>query len=135
MLALDQVREAGGEFHDFLAAGDFAERVGDHLAVLGGDDLRQFALALVQQLAEAEDDLLALGDGEVAPGREGLVRRGDGGFDVLGVAQADELRLLAKGRVKNRRERSPEDGTLAADPVRDNLQFGVIRHSLLFLGE
>jgi hypothetical protein len=81
------VREAGGQFHDFLAAGDFTQGIGDHLAVLGGDDLRQFALALVQQFAEAEHDLLALGDGHIAPGRECLVRRGDGRLDVLGVSE------------------------------------------------
>ncbi len=33
--ALEQMRDAAGEFDDFLAAADLAERVGDHLAVLG----------------------------------------------------------------------------------------------------
>ena len=55
--ALEQMRDAAGEFDDLLAAGDLAERVGDHLAVLGGDDLGQLLLAGVEQLAEVEQDL------------------------------------------------------------------------------
>ena len=51
--ALEQMRDTAGEFDDLLAAADLAERVGDHLAVLAGDDLGQLALALVEQLAEA----------------------------------------------------------------------------------
>ena len=38
--ALDQVRETGRQLDDLLAASDLAHRVGDHLAVLGRDDLR-----------------------------------------------------------------------------------------------
>ena len=46
--ALDQVRHAAGELHDLLAAADLAQGVGEHLAVLGGDDLGQLALAGVR---------------------------------------------------------------------------------------
>ncbi len=45
------------------------ERVGEHLAVFGRDDRRKLALAGVQQLAEGEQDLGALGQGRVPPGR------------------------------------------------------------------
>ena len=41
--ALEQVRDAAGELDDLQAAGDLAERVGEHLAVLGGDDRGQLA--------------------------------------------------------------------------------------------
>ena len=89
--------------------------------MLGGDDFGQFALALIEQFPETENDLLGGG--------------GDRRLDVLGGAQVDELGLLAKGRVKDRRGAvAGGRDFLSADPVRDNLQFGVIRHSLLFLG-
>jgi hypothetical protein len=58
---LDQVRDAAGELHHLLAAGDLAEGVGEDLAVLGGDDRRQLGLAGVQQLAEGEQHLGPLG--------------------------------------------------------------------------
>ena len=73
--ALHQVRDAAGELHDLLAAADLAQRVGEHLAVLGGDDRRQLVLAGVQQLAEREQDRGPLGQRGVPPGREGRGRR------------------------------------------------------------
>ena len=45
VLALEVVREAGRELDDLLAARDLAERIGQHLAVLGGDDLGELVLA------------------------------------------------------------------------------------------
>lgn len=133
MLALDEVREAGGQFHDFLAAGDFPEGIGDHFAVLGGDDLREFALAFIQQFPEAEDDLLALGDGHVAPRRESLVRRGDGRLDVLGIAKVDQLGFPAKGGIEDGgRAVSGRRRLSAPDPVRDHLEFVDFRHCVLF---
>ncbi len=61
---------------------DLAEGVGDDLAVLAGDDLGQLTLALVEQFAEPEQYLGALGQRRVTPGRE----RGGGGVDDgLGV--------------------------------------------------
>ena len=50
--ALGEVPEAARELDDLHAAGDLAERVGEHLAVLGGEDLGELLLAGVQQLAE-----------------------------------------------------------------------------------
>ncbi len=44
--ALEQVRDAAGELDDLEAAGDLAERVGEDLAVLGGDDRGEVVLAL-----------------------------------------------------------------------------------------
>ena len=53
--------DTAGELDDFQPAAHFAQRVGHHLAVLGGDDLRQLTLAFVEQLTEREQDLSALG--------------------------------------------------------------------------
>ena len=60
-LALEQVRGAAGELDDLEAALDLAARVVDRLAVLGGDDAGELAGAGGEQLAEAEQDVRALG--------------------------------------------------------------------------
>ena len=135
VFTLNQVREAGRQFDDFQSAGNFAQRIRDHFAVLGGNDLGQFALALVEQLTETKHDLLTLRDRQVPPGREGLVGGGDRRLNVLGGTEPDYLRLLAKGRIKHRRHAvAVGRNLLTADPVRDNLEFVGIRHSFLFLG-
>ncbi len=101
--------DAAGEFDDFLAAGDFAEGVGDDLAVLGGDDLGQLALAVVEQLTELEQHLGALGQRGVAPGRE---RRGGGVDHGAGVLDAGQRDLT--GDRTGRRVRHRRGGTAAA---------------------
>ena len=60
----------------------------DDLAVLGGDDFGEFALAGVEQFAEREDDLGALGEGGVAPGGERGGGGGDGGVPSSTLARA-----------------------------------------------
>ncbi len=101
--AFEQVGDAAGEFDDFLAAGDFAEGVGDDLAVLGGDDFGEFALAGVEQFPECEDHLGALGEGGVAPGGE----RGGGGVDDgAGVLDAGEGDLTGDGTGRRVGDRS-----------------------------
>jgi hypothetical protein len=45
-VALEQLRNAAGELDDVDAAADFALRVGEHLAVLGGDEVGQLVLVL-----------------------------------------------------------------------------------------
>ena len=86
--ALRQVPEAARELDDLHAAGDLAERVGEHLAVLGGEDLGQLLLAGVEQLAEREQHRLALGDRGVAPLRPRGGCGGDGGGDIRGRGEA-----------------------------------------------
>ena len=54
---LEQLRDAGGELDVLEAAGDLAERVGVHLAVLGRDDVRQLVGTLAQLLPELEQDV------------------------------------------------------------------------------
>lgn len=68
--ALDQVWDAASKFDDFLAAGDFAQCVIKYLAVFGGDDRGELALALVEQFAVVEQDCCAAGQRGVAPCRE-----------------------------------------------------------------
>ena len=80
--ALGQVPEPARELDDLHAAGDLAERVGEHLAVLGGEDLGELALAGVEQLAEREHHRLALGDRGVAPADPRSGCRVDGGGDI-----------------------------------------------------
>lgn len=45
-----------GELHHLDAALHFAARVGEHLAVLGGDERREVGRPRLEQLAEAEQD-------------------------------------------------------------------------------
>ena len=94
VLALHEVRDAGRELDDLEAAGDLAHRIREHLAVLRREDARELFRALVEQLAEPEDDPLALREGGVRPGGEGGLGRGDG--DVH-VADRGEAHLLLHG--------------------------------------
>ena len=64
------MRDAAGELDDLEAAGDLAERVGDDLAVLGGEDRGELVLAGVEDLAEREQHLLALAQRRVGPAGE-----------------------------------------------------------------
>ena len=52
--ALQQLRDAAGELDALEAAGDLAEGVGAHLAVLAGDEGGELVAVPVEQLAEAE---------------------------------------------------------------------------------
>jgi hypothetical protein len=65
------MRYPAGELNDLLSATDLTEGVGDHLSVLGGDDLGQLTLALVQQLPKLEQDGSPFEQGRVEPTREG----------------------------------------------------------------
>src|SRR3546814_8993497 len=64
IFALQQMGDAAGEFDDFQAALDVALRVGQHLAMFGGEQQGQFVHILFDQLLEAEHDAgAALGVG------------------------------------------------------------------------
>lgn len=56
MTASQVAGDAAREFDDLLPAGDFAEGVGEDLAVFGGDDLGELLLAGIEQLSEGEED-------------------------------------------------------------------------------
>ena len=118
--ALEQVRDPAGELDHLEPARDLAHRVGEHLAVLGGEDPRGLLAALVHELADPEEQLRALRERRGAPGRERRLRGRDRGADLLGRREIDLARLLPERRVEHRPgpARSPLDG-LAADPVAD----------------
>ena len=104
-------------------ARDLAERVGEHLAVLGGDDRRELLLAGVEQLAEGEQHLGAPGQRRVRAtprrppgGRDGLV-------DVGGRREVDACRDTAGRRVEDVALPGGDAAVrLAPDPVRDVLE-------------
>src|SRR5207342_2479973 len=96
---LHQMRNPACELDDLLTAAYLPERVGKHLAVLGGDDRRQLLLARIQQLPEGEEDLGALGQGGVPPPRERGRSRSDHLVDVVFRSQCELCGHLAGGRV------------------------------------
>src|SRR6476659_10735261 len=94
--------DSAGEFDHFLAAADLAERVGDDLAVLAGDDLGQLTLALVEQLAEGEQKLRAFGQRGVAPCRERRRGRVDHRARILDGGQRYRTGDLTGRRIRHR---------------------------------
>ena len=118
--ALEQVRDAAGELDDLEAARHLTERVGEDLAVLGGDERGHVLLLGVEQLAEGEEDLGALGEGGVPPLGEGLL--GDG-HRLVDVGRSREVDLAAdepgRGVVDVALPLGHAAVGLAADPVRD----------------
>ena len=95
--------DPAGELDDLLAAADLTQRVGDHLAVLGGQDLRQLTLALVEQLAELEQHLRALGQRRIPPPR----KRRDSGINhrtrIGHTGQSHLTGHLTRRRIRHRR--------------------------------
>ena len=132
------MRDAAGEFDDFLAAGDFAEGVGDDLAVLGGDDFGELALAGVEQLTELEQHLGALGQRGVTPGGE----RGGGGVDhgagVLDTGERDLTGARLIGFLRKRERSAPAGGgrSMKCSVLRTGMTFSTGRaNSRIFLVE
>ncbi|CAH0290989.1 hypothetical protein SRABI26_04230 [Arthrobacter sp. Bi26] len=87
VVALEQLRDAAGEFDDLQAAADLALRVGEDLAVLGGDQLGELVHVGCDEFAELEQHGGALGQGDVAPGIGSFAGRGDGGVEIFTVGQ------------------------------------------------
>ncbi len=122
VLALGEVRDAAGELDDLEAAGDLATRVGEHLAVLGGEDRGQFVFASVQDLAEREQHRGALRPGGVRPvGERGLGDRTAWSTSPVrgeaDLALHDALRGVVHGGGALRCARESR----AADPVVEDL--------------
>ena len=78
---LSERRDAAGELDHLEPARDLAHRVGEHLAVLGGEDPREVLSVRVEELADREEELGALRERRRAPRLERLGgvldRRGD----------------------------------------------------------
>jgi hypothetical protein len=120
-LALEEVRDAAGEFDDFDAALDIALGVLDGLAVLAGEQDGELVLVGVEQLNEAGEHAGALLRVRRAPG--GLRGFGlrDGVVD-LGFAREAHLRLhfAGAGVVHVGEAAGRRLDPLAIDEVRDH---------------
>ena len=77
--ALEQGRDAAREFEVLEATGDLAERIGRDLAVLGGQQGGDVGPVRLDEVPDAEHDVGPLRERGRAPGREGGLRRRDGG--------------------------------------------------------
>ena len=101
--ALEQLRHAAGELDVLQAAGDLAGGVGEHLAVLGGDDRGQ--LVGVRRAA-ARGTRTAPPSAATARrerhSRAAALALADRGVDLGGDGQVDLAGLLAGGRVEDR---------------------------------
>src|SRR5439155_5537641 len=135
-VALEQRRDAAAELDHLESARNLAERVREHLPVLGREMTREILPVGVEELADAEEELRALRDREGAPRRERRLRRLDGGIDVFDAREIDGARLDAG--------RGVEDGTApagsplaagAADPVVDRPDGGRSVDQLGHLGK
>ena len=118
--ALHERRDAACELDHLEAALHLAHRVRQHLAVLVGEDARDVLAAVVDELADAEEDLGALRQRRRAPRGERRGSSSDGSVDLLDGGERDLLRLLAGGRVVDgaRAPGRPRHAR-AADPVPD----------------
>ncbi len=99
---MSRLRDAAGELDDFQAAADLALRVGEDLAVLGGDQLGEVVHVGGDEFTELEQHSGALGQGNIAPGVGGVAGGGDGGVQVGPVGQAQLGGDGAGGRVVDR---------------------------------
>ena len=82
------MREAAAELDHLDPARDLAHRVGEHLAVLGGEEPRDLFAVLVEQLADPEEQLGAPRERERPPGGERRLRRLHGAVDLLDRAKS-----------------------------------------------
>ena len=74
-LALEELRDAGGELDVFEAAGGFASGVGEDLAVLAGEERGNLVEAPLEDFAEAEEDTGSPERTVARPSRGMLLRR------------------------------------------------------------
>ena len=100
VLALEQVRNAAGELHHFQAAGDFAARVGQGLAVLGGDRPGQRVGIALDQRPQPEHHPRTLQRRRRRPVGKRRLRRGHGRLHVIGARQRHARADLAAGGVE-----------------------------------
>ena len=98
---LQQVRDAGRELDVLQAARHLAHGVGEHLAVLLGDEPRDVLAMLMQRLADPEQDVGPFRQRRPAPAGERLLRGRDGGVHLAGAREVDLVRLPARGRVEH----------------------------------
>ena len=84
-VAVDALRFLGEPFDERSAVGDLAARLGERLALLGGEDLREVLLVRHHQVEPLAQDARALLAGLRAPRRPGALGRIDGAPRLLGA--------------------------------------------------
>ncbi len=98
-LALEEMRDAAGEFDDLDAARHLAGGVGQYLAVLRGNQLRQSVGLAIEQFAKLEENA---GPGQRrrrGPGGKSRSRCLDRPVDLAGARESDAAALFAGRRV------------------------------------
>ena len=101
-LALQQLRDAAGELDVLDPACHLAERVGVHLAVLGGDGRRELLAVAVEQVAEPEQHLGPARQRRRPPAGERGLRRRHRGVELVGRGEIDHGCLLTGRGVVDR---------------------------------
>ena len=102
VFTLLQMWDAAGKFYYFQAAGQFAHRIGEDLAVLFADDAGQSLHVLFQQRLEAEHHARALKRSMARPRRKRLLRGGNRLLRFLRRTHHHLADLLAGGWVEDR---------------------------------
>ncbi len=101
-LAFHELRNAARKFHDFQAAGNFAVRVAEHLAMFSRNGFGQLVGMLFNERLELEHHPRAAQRWCGRPGRERISSRIDSGINQAGTGQRNFTRWLAKGWIKYR---------------------------------
>ena len=122
VVALDQLGDPARVLDVLEAAGDLAEAVGEHLAVLGGQQRRDFLAVRVDELSHPEHHFGASRQRRRSPLRERRLRCGHRSIDLCDRCEIDRRGLLPGGRVVHGRRiarRRLDD--LPVDPVRNSI--------------
>ena len=107
--ALEQGRDPAAELDHLEPARDLAHRVGEHLAVLGGEQPGEVLAVGVEELADPEEELGAARERERAPGGEGRLRG-------LNGERRSPRRTRSRRRRSGRRSPGRRPGPTRPDP-------------------
>src|SRR5690554_1924098 len=99
VIALQQLRDAAGEFNNINATGDFTLRIGEDLAVFGRNHGCHGVDVVVHQTKESIDDARAAYWRRVGPRGRSSFGCGHSGLDVFYRRQHHLARDAARGRV------------------------------------
>src|SRR5262249_49320233 len=118
--ALEQLGNTAAVLDHLETARDLALRVAEDLAMLGREDARDVVLALVDELADAEEDRRLLRQRRRTPRGKRLLRRLHRAVDLLHGREVDGTRLATeRGVVDGPATAGLTGDSLAADPVAD----------------
>jgi len=122
-LAFQQLRRPAGKLHDLEPAGDFAARIGEHLAVLGADDRRQLVGVRLDQITQLVHEARPTQWTRCRPSGERGTGRGNGSVDLRGTRERHRRRLGTGRRIEHGRG-TPTLGfdDRAADVMLERLQ-------------